>query len=57
MTSFKIAPAANGKSFTLSMTGVEKAHVDPNGDTEVTISYADIIRIKLTCEDARLRYV
>ena len=56
MTSFKITPTANGKYFIFTMTDVGKAHVDPDGTTEVTIMYADIIRMKLTCEDARLRY-
>ena len=62
MTEFKITPHVNitpygkSKNFTLKMVGVEKAHVDPNGITEVTISYEDIVRMKLACEDARVRY-
>ena len=56
MTEFKITPYGKSKNFTLKMVGVEKAHVDPNGITEVTISYADIVRMKLACEDARVRY-
>jgi hypothetical protein len=56
MTSFKITPTANGKYFIFTMTDVGKAHVDPKGKVEVTISYSDIIRLKLACEDARVRF-
>ena len=56
MTSFKITPTANGKYFILTMTGCGKSTVDPIGTTEVTLSYADIIQMRLACEDARLRY-
>ena len=56
MTSFKFTPTENGKFFILEFTGVGKATVDPVGTTEVVIAYADIIRLKLACEDARVRF-
>ena len=57
MTEFKITKKATGRDFILSISDCKNISVLTDGSVaEITISYADIVRMKLACEDARVRY-
>ena len=57
MTEFKITRKATGRDFILSISDCKNIFVLKDGSaTEITISYEDIVRMKLACEDARVRY-
>lgn len=50
MTKFKILKKPSGKDFVL--------HIIPDiGETiKIVLSYADIVRMRMVCDDARVRY-
>ena len=57
MTEFKILKKATGRDFLLQVSGAKNILATISGaSAEITISYADIVRMKLACEDARVRY-
>jgi hypothetical protein len=57
MTEFKITKKATGRDFLLQVSDSKNIHATVDGKSaEITISYADIVRMKLACEDARVRY-
>ena len=57
MTEFKITKKATGMDFILSISDCKNIFGLKGGSaTEITISYADIVRMKLACEYARVRY-
>jgi anti-sigma regulatory factor (Ser/Thr protein kinase) len=53
MTEFKIIKS-DTKDFILDVSGIKKIFVtEDETAAEIAISYADIVRIKLACEEAR----